>query len=160
MRKVILFIFIIATTISSAQIKSYIRKGSKAVEKNKLEKAKQNYLKAYSLDKTNYEANLGVGFVLSEFMNKYEEALPYLETAYSKNPTDTFPDLIFALAKCYHHKGEYDKARDLYSKLAVKITQDKEQDEYNTKDLNKIKKNLLIKSIQQMDLIKICMSEI
>jgi outer membrane protein OmpA-like peptidoglycan-associated protein/tetratricopeptide (TPR) repeat protein len=137
MRKVILFIFIIATTISSAQIKSYIRKGSKAVEKNKLEKAKQNYLKAYSLDKTNYEANLGVGFVLSEFMNKYEEALPYLETAYSKNPTDTFPDLIFALAKCYHHKGEYDKARDLYSKLAVKITQDKEQDEYNTKDLNK-----------------------
>jgi hypothetical protein len=35
------------------------------------------------------------------------------------------------------HNGEYDKARDLYSKLAVKITKDKEQDAYNTNDLNK-----------------------
>lgn len=137
MRKAILFIFIISTSISFAQIKSYIKKGDRAVEKNKLELAKKNYLKAYAIDKTNYDANLGVGFVLSEFMNKYEEALPYLETAYSKNPTDTFPDLIFALAKCYHHKGEYNKANDLYSKLAVKLTQDKEQDAYNINDLNK-----------------------
>jgi outer membrane protein OmpA-like peptidoglycan-associated protein/tetratricopeptide (TPR) repeat protein len=137
MRNVILFILIFLSFISTAQINSYIRKGSRAVEKNKLERAKQNYFKAYSLDKTSYEANLGLGFVLSEFMNKYEEALPYLETAYSKNPTDTFPDLIFSLAKCYHHKGEYQKAKDLYSKLAVKLTQDKEQDDYNIKDLDK-----------------------
>jgi outer membrane protein OmpA-like peptidoglycan-associated protein len=137
MKNIILLLFIFSSTFSSAQINSYLRKGNRAVERNKIEKAKSNFLKAYNLDKTNYEANLGVGFVLSEFMNKYEEALPYLETAISKSQKDTFPDLMFALAKCYHHNGEYVKAGNLYSQLAVKITKDKEQDAYNINDLNK-----------------------
>ena len=113
MKNIILLLFIFSSTFSSAQINSYLRKGNRAVERNKIEKAKSNFLKAYNLDKTNYEANLGVGFVLSEFMNKYEEALPYLETAISKSQKDTFPDLMFALAKCYHHNGEYVKAGNL-----------------------------------------------
>ena len=95
MKNIILLAFIFSSIISFAQINSYIRKGNRAVERNKLEKAKSNFLKAYNLDKTNYDANLGMGFVLSEFMNKYEEALPYLETAISKSQKDTFPDLIF-----------------------------------------------------------------
>jgi outer membrane protein OmpA-like peptidoglycan-associated protein len=137
MRKIISFIFILSISVSSAQIKSYIKKAERALEKNKLDLAKTNYTKAYTIDKTSYEANLGLGFVLAEYMNKYEEALPYLETAYSKTSTDTFPDLLYVLAKCYHHIGEYKKATSLYSQLAVKITQDKEQDRYNINDLTK-----------------------
>ena len=137
MKNFILVVFIFTSSLFSAQINSYLRKGNRALEKNKLEKAKTNFLKAYGIDKTNYEANLGVGFVLSEYLNKYEEALPYLETALSKSQNDTFPDLLYALAKCYQHKGESKKAEELFSKLSVKITQDKEQDTYNINDLKK-----------------------
>lgn len=137
MKNIIFLILIFSSTFSFAQINSYLRKGNRAVERNNIEKAKSNFLKAYNLDKTNYEANLGVGFVLSEFMNKYEEALPYLETAISKSQKDTFPDLIFALAKCYHHKGDFQKAEELFSALAIKLTSDKEQDNFNTNDLKK-----------------------
>lgn len=137
MKKSIVIIFIFCFTASFGQINSYLRKAARAVEKNKLEVAKSNFLKAHAIDKTNYEANLGVGFVLCEFMGKYEEALPYLEAAYAKTPNDTFPDLIYALAKCYQHKGEFEKSKNLFSKLSVKISQDKEQDTYNINDLNK-----------------------
>jgi len=62
MKNIILLLFIFSSTFSSAQINSYLRKGNRAVERNKIEKAKSNFLKAYNLDKTNYEANLGDGF--------------------------------------------------------------------------------------------------
>ncbi|MBC7696331.1 MAG: OmpA family protein [Burkholderiales bacterium] len=137
MKHIILFIFIFSASLTFAQINSYLRKADKAVENNKIDLAKDLYLKAYALDKNNYEANLGVGYVLSEFMFKYEEALPYLETAYSKNTNDTFPDLVFSLAKCYQHLGKYQKAKELFSMLYVRITFDKEQDIYNSNDLKK-----------------------
>jgi outer membrane protein OmpA-like peptidoglycan-associated protein len=114
-----------------------LRKATRAVENNKLELAKTNYLKAYNLDKTNYETNSGLGFLLSEYMFKYEEALPYLETAYNKMPADTFPDLLYALAKCYHHTGNFTKAQKLFSELIVIATGDKEQDNQYIIDLKK-----------------------
>ena len=98
MKKIITFLFIIIVSISSAQINKYLRKGSKALEKNKLEKAKVNYLKAYNLDKSAYETNAGLGHLLSENLNKYEEALPYLETAYNKTPADTLPEYVDGMA--------------------------------------------------------------
>lgn len=137
MKKVILFIFSFSALFSVAQVNTYLRQADKAVERNKMDLAKELYLKAYKLDNSNYEANLGAGFVMSEFMSKYEEALPYLERAYSKNLQDTFPDLVFSLAKCYQHQGNYHKASELYSKLKVRITDDKEQDLYTVNDLKK-----------------------
>ncbi len=137
MKKLLVLIFIFSVLISSAQVNSYLRKATRAIENNKLELAKTHYLKAYNLDKTNYETNLGLGFMLSEYMFKYEEALPYLETAYSKTPTDTFPDLIYALAKCHHHIGNYTKAQALFSQLIVIATEDKEQDHQYIIDLKK-----------------------
>lgn len=137
MKKAILFVFLFSALFSSAQINSYLRKAEKAVEKNKMDLAKDLYLKAYKLDNQNYEANLGAGFVMAEFMSKYEEALPYLERAYSKSSNDTFPDLVFCLAKCYQHNGNYEKASNLFSILYVLSTFDKEQDLYNTNDLKK-----------------------
>jgi len=137
MKKIIAIVFIFCVYTSIGQINSYLRKAARAVERNKLEKARTNFLKAYQIDKKNYEANLGVGFVLSEYMGKYDEALPYLETAYSLNSKDTFPDLMFALARCYQYKGQFEKSQELLSKLSVKISQDKEQDTYNAHDLTK-----------------------
>lgn len=137
MKKLILLFFIFSVSFSSAQINKYLRKADKAVEKNKLELAIKNYLKAYNLDKTNYDANIGLGFTLCEYFYKYEEALPYLETAYSKTPNDTFPDLLYSLAKCYHHTGNFLKAHALFSQLIVKATQDKEQDHLYIIDLKK-----------------------
>lgn len=137
MKKLLILIFLFSVLISSAQVNSYLRKATRAIERNKLELAKTNYLKAYNLDKTNYETNLGLGFMLSEYMFKYEEALPYLETAYSKTPTDTFPDLLYALAKCYHHAGNFTKAEALFSQLIVIATGDKEQDNEYVIDLKK-----------------------
>lgn len=137
MKQFFSIILVLITLSSSAQINSYLKKGNRALERNKLEKAKSNFLKAYNIDKTSYEANLSVGFVLAEYLNKYEEALPYLETAFSKTPKDTFPDLMYALAKCYQHKGDYEKSNELFSQLAVKVTQYKDEDNYNINDLKK-----------------------
>ena len=109
MRIVFLLAIIFSVSISSAQISKYLRQGTKSLEKNKIEKARINFSKAYAIDKESYEANVGLGYVLSECEFKYEEALPYLETAYAKSPIDTFPDLLFALAKCYQFKGENKK---------------------------------------------------
>ncbi|MES2761469.1 MAG: OmpA family protein [Bacteroidota bacterium] len=141
MKNLITLLFIFSTLLSSAQINKYIRKGTRALEKNKIEKAKDNFLKAYNIDKTSYDANADLGYVLAQYMSKYEEALPYLETAYNKTPLDTFPDLLYALASCYQHIGEFRKAYALYDNLIVRATQDKEQDKLYIIDLKKRKED-------------------
>ncbi len=143
MKKLITLLFIIIVSISSAQVDKYLRKGSKALERNKLEKAKENYLKAYNLDKTAYEANVALGYVLSQYMFKYEEAIPYLETALAKTPVDTFPDLLYSLGTCYQHIGEFKKAYTLYDNLIVKASQDPEQDKAYILDLKKRKEDCI-----------------
>lgn len=143
MKNLTILIFILITSISSAQIDKYLRKGSKALERNKLEKAKANYLKAYHLDSSAYEANVALGYVISQYMFKYEEALPYLERALIKTPVDTFPDLLYSLATCYQHIGEFKKAQPLFDNLLVKATQDKEQDKIYIIDLEKRKKDCI-----------------
>ena len=82
MKNLTTLIFILIMSVSSAQVDKYLRKGSRALERNKLEKTKANYLKAYHLDSTAYEANVALGYVISQFMFKYEEALPYLERTF------------------------------------------------------------------------------
>jgi outer membrane protein OmpA-like peptidoglycan-associated protein len=143
MKKLFALFFILLVSISTAQVDKYLRKGSKALEKNKLQKAKSYYLQAYNIDKTAYEANVGLGYVLSQHLFKYEEALPYLETAFSKSPTDTFPDLLYSLATCYQHVGEFKKAHDLYNNLIVMASQDPTQDNVYMIDLKKRKEDCL-----------------
>ena len=71
MKKLYSIILILSVSFASAQISKYLRKGSKALSRNKIELAKNNYLKAYTHDKTSYEANAAVGYVLSEYYLKY-----------------------------------------------------------------------------------------
>lgn len=137
-RSIISFFILISThQLCEAQINTYLRKAEKAIEKNKIDDAKNYYLSAYKIDKNNFEANLGLGFVLCEFMGKYTEAIPYLETAYHKDPTDTVADLYYSLAKCYNHHGNFMKAHELYQKLMFKISNDQEQDTYSVSDIKK-----------------------
>jgi ribosomal protein S20 len=60
MKKLIILIFLFSFSITFSQVNTYLRKASRAIEKNDLELAKTNYLKAYDLNKTNYETNLGL----------------------------------------------------------------------------------------------------
>ena len=128
MKQFITFIFILNSIICFTQtnnklVKFFKRKtqialASWAISRNNDERARSHYLKAYKVDTTNYKANLGLGLVLAEFMERYEEAIPYLETAYLKSPRkDTSIDVIFALAKSYQHIGKSAEALELYYKL-------------------------------------------
>jgi outer membrane protein OmpA-like peptidoglycan-associated protein len=137
MKNLLGLLFLLSFSFSSAQISKYLRKGSKALGKNQTEKAKSNYLKAYNIDKTSYEANVAIGYVLSEYFSKYEEALPYLENAYNKSPIDTFPDLLYSLARCYQHFGEFEKANSLFNNLFVQSNLDKEEYKLYNLDLKK-----------------------
>lgn len=94
-----------------------LRKAAHQTEKGNLVDAKNWYLKALQKDPDNYKANLGLGITLAEFMDRYDEGLPYLEKALEKSPKDTFVDLFFALGKCYEHKGQYGKALTFYNRL-------------------------------------------
>ena len=137
MKKIITFIFILSSLVYSAQIKSYLRKANKAFDNNKIDIAFDNFHKAYAIDAKNFEANFGLGFILCEFKNKYEEALPYLQTAYSQDIENTTPDLVYALAVCYNYHKEFTIAQELYTKLAAKIAKDKIQETYTTKNIEK-----------------------
>lgn len=94
-----------------------IRKAGRQTTKGDLVKAREYYLKAYAIDNNSYKANIGLGITLSEFMGKYEEALPYLEKAEKLSPKDTLEDLFFALGKTYHHHEQFDKALTNYYKM-------------------------------------------
>ena len=140
MRKVILFLSLILllSNITFAQTKKYLRKAARATENGYLEKSKQYYLKVLEYDKDNYQANVGLGITLSEFMDQYEEALPYLENAYLHTPKDTLPDLLYALAKCYQHLGKFNEAIVLLEKLSGSVALD-DEDKFYQLDLKKRK---------------------
>lgn len=142
MKQFIVCLLLISSLASSAQIKKYIRKASRAVNKSDLELARNYYLKAYKLDNSNYQSNMGLGIVLSEFMDKHEEAIPYLETAYNKSPKDTMADLVLALAKCYHHVGKYDQALSLYHKLDASVALEDDDKQYQL-ELSKRKEDCI-----------------
>lgn len=138
MKRILIIIFVLFTALSSfSQVSSLLRKAGRAVERNDLDAAKAYYLKAYNIDKTNYSTNLGLGFMLGDLQHKYAEALPYLESAYLKSPTDTFPDFLYTLAKCYQQTGDFTKAEAIFSRLIVVATEDKEEDKLYTLDLKK-----------------------
>ncbi len=116
-KSIILFLLTVLVLAACSPVNRYIRRAGKNVENGNLVAAKQWYLKALQKDPDNYKANLGLGITLAEFMDKYEEGLPYLQKALAKSPKDTFVDLFFATGKCHEHLGEYEKALSFYNRL-------------------------------------------
>lgn len=143
MRNIVLLIILFIPFCIHSQIDKYLRKADNALQSNKIYKAKDYFFKAYNIDKENYKTNEGLGLVLGLYIGNYEEAHQYLEKAYHKTPVDTFPDLIYALAKSYQYRGEYKKAYSLFDNLIVKETRDKEHDQYYINDLRKQKEDCL-----------------
>lgn len=109
---ILLFIF-----FSCSPLKKYLSKAEDARLKGNLYQAEKSFRKAHSLDSNNYAANVWLGTTLSEYMGKYDEALPFLEKAERISPKDTVEDIFNSLALAYHYQEKYDKALFNYSKM-------------------------------------------
>jgi outer membrane protein OmpA-like peptidoglycan-associated protein/tetratricopeptide (TPR) repeat protein len=144
MRKLILFLILVLFSQSNSfsQVKRYLRKAANATDKGKIDKAREYYLKALSIDKDNYDANIGYGITLSEFLDQPEEALPYLENAYRHCPKDTLPDLLYALAKCYQYNSNFTQCITFLDMLKGSVALDEDDDRYQL-DLKKRKEDCL-----------------
>lgn len=145
MKRAFSILFIICSLFffrGQAQISRYLRKAARATENGYLEKARQYYLKALAKDSNDYRANLGLGITLSEFMDRPEQALKYLEKAYRFTPRDTLPDLLFALGKVYEHHGRYQEAIPFFDKMAG-VTAVEEDDAYFQLEIKKRKEDCL-----------------
>lgn len=142
MRKLFLLVTLIlfSQSISYSQIKRYLRKAANATDKGNIEKAKLYYQKALAIDKDNYNANIGYGITLSEFLDQPEDALPYLENAYRHTPKDTLPDLLYALAKCYQYHGNFTESIQFLEMLKGSVALDEDDDRYQL-DLKKRKED-------------------
>ena len=142
MRKVLLLLALVLFTQANSysQIKKYLRKAANATDKGNIDKAREYYLKALAIDKDNYNANIGFGITLSEFLDQPEEALPYLENAYRHCPKDTLPDLLYALSKCYQYHGKFTESIKFLEMLKGSVALDEDNDRYQL-DLKKRKED-------------------
>ncbi|MBA3971918.1 MAG: tetratricopeptide repeat protein, partial [Bacteroidetes bacterium] len=96
-----------------------IRKAEVATDRMEYTKALAYYDQALEKDNNNYHANTGKGIILSEFMERYDMALPYLEKALSLSPKkDTLVKINYNLGKGYHYLENYNKALYYYSRVS------------------------------------------
>lgn len=102
---------------SCSSVNKHIKKAERYTQAVKIDKAIEEYKKALEIDKDNYKANAALGVMLCDYINLYEDALPYLENAYKHSPQDTSTDIIYALAKSYQFFGEFEKAVQMLNKL-------------------------------------------
>ncbi len=117
-KKTIVLLFVVAiTNYGFTQPNFNVWLAGKTIDKGNTIQAKKLYLKALSKNKDNYEANLGLGLLLSECNSDYQNALPYLEKAIKETKKDTVADLIYAIAKCYQFATKFEKALLFFNKL-------------------------------------------
>jgi len=153
MKNLVVLIFFLFSSLLSGQINGFLNNGSKALKEFNYDLAKTNYLKAYDLDKLSYEANFGVGYVLSEFQFKYVEAIPFLETACKLGQPDTITELMYALAKSYQYINEFEKSKTLYQSLLSKANQEINKDTFYIADLKKRTEDCVFASSNKNNLI-------
>lgn len=115
------YIFVLTALLlalsSFKPVNKYIRKASRYIEKGNVTEAKIYYKKALERDPENFRANLGMGLILCDLNDNFIAALPYLEKAYKYSGKDTLGDLLYAMGKCYHNIGQYEKAISFYDRL-------------------------------------------
>ncbi|PBQ32869.1 hypothetical protein CNR22_14165 [Sphingobacteriaceae bacterium] len=109
--------------VSCSEEKKLIRKASNAVDLYDYDKALTYYDQVLAKDSNSYYANAGKGIVLSEYMGRYDQAIPYLEKAAKKNPDKTEMKINNDLGKSYHYIGNYPRALYFYDKTSVKNTE-------------------------------------
>ena len=127
MKKIILSGILLGIAISCSEQKKCVRKGAIAVDQCDFEKAISYYDQLISKDNDSYFGNAGKGIVLSEYMEKHEEAIPYLEKALKNTPEKTAFKINYDLGKSYHRIGNYNRALYFYAK-AVPYNKDDNSD--------------------------------
>ncbi|MCW3077392.1 MAG: hypothetical protein JWO32_2001, partial [Bacteroidetes bacterium] len=137
-----LYITLFLTTVitlfcSFKPVDKCLRRAARQTEKGNIQSAKTWYLKALEIEPNNYKGNLGLGLLMSELLDNYSGALPYLEKAFNNSEKDTIGDLLYALGKCYHNSGQYLKAISFFDRLHG--YQDYEGEIEFEKDINKRK---------------------
>lgn len=115
--KYLLILVIGSTFLSFTPDDKYVRQALKEIERGNLKEAKVLYQKAIEKDPDSFKANAGMGLLLSEMLDNYSDALPYLEKAYKISSKDTMVQLMYSLAKCYQYNGEYEKAIGFFDRL-------------------------------------------
>ncbi len=102
--------------VSCSEEKKLIRRASNAVDLYDYDKALTYYDQVLAKDSNSYYANAGKGIVLSEYMGRYDQAIPYLERAIKKSPSKTSMKINNDLGKSYHYIGNYPRALYFYEK--------------------------------------------
>jgi hypothetical protein len=150
MFKKFIFIFIFLSQLQSfSQININIWRAGKNVDKNNIKKAKKLYAKVLKNHPESYRANLGMGLLLSETLEDYSAAIPYLEKVIVKQKKDTVADLIYALSKCYQFNGQFSKALLFLNKLDnVKAFEDDNKEFKNDLKKRKIDCNYSLKNYE------------
>lgn len=125
-----------------------IKKGNSLIDEGKggFTEALGYYLKAYAYNDSNTELNYKIGMAYLRSAPK-DKSLPYLETAFRKNPKLT-KDIQFQLAKAYQYSLKFDHAFDQFDAYfkSLKRKHQKKQLEIvdKSKDECKIGKELLL----------------
>ncbi len=128
---------IILLLLSCNSTKQQLKKAARQTEAGNINGAKETYNKVLAKEPNNYKANLGLGILLSESVEDFGGALPYLTKAENESKKDTVADLIFALGKCYQYSNEFEKAQSYFNRLSRFVSYD--DDAYFQKDLKKRK---------------------
>lgn len=126
MRKVIYIPIVLYTLliVSCSEEKKLIRKASNLVDVYDYDKAISYYDQVLAKDSNNFYANAGKGVVLSEYMGKYDKAIPYLEKANKKSAGKTSMKINNDLGKSYHYIGNYPRALYFYGKATSQNKED------------------------------------
>lgn len=129
-------IIIIATALSSiafvscSEEKKLLRKASVAVDASDYDKAVNYYDRILLKDSNTFSGNAGKGVVLSEYMGRYDQAIPYLEKALKRSPEKNVTKIDQDLGKSYHFIGNYPRALYYYSKVMEKNNAESEDYDY------------------------------
>ena len=115
MKKLTLLLLVMSMIIAScSQEKKLIRKASNSVERSNFEEALGYYDQVLAKNGNSYFANAGKGVVLSEYIGRHAEAIPYLEKALTQHPEKTGMKINYDLGKSYHFVGNFPRALYFY----------------------------------------------
>jgi outer membrane protein OmpA-like peptidoglycan-associated protein len=118
MKKTVPLVLLALVLSFCSEEKKLLRKASTAVDNSEFDKALTYYDECIRKNDQSFFGHAGKGIVLSEYMGRHEQAIPYLEKAISNSPSDKTKPIIHGnLAKSYHFIGNYKRALQYYGKV-------------------------------------------
>jgi outer membrane protein OmpA-like peptidoglycan-associated protein len=112
-----------------SQDRKLLRKASNAVDRLEYDKAVSYYDQMISRDSGSFYGNAGKGIVLSEYLARHEQAIPYLERSLRNSPKKSKPVIHGDLGRSYHYIGNYKRALEHYA--VIEKTNDEAYSDYD-----------------------------